>query len=626
MQGSQDVGDDRDDRTDADRRADGDGPVAGGGPPSRHGPGAGAEPEKVGQDPSADKPALLPDPLDSIAEVISGEAATPCIGRDAEVTEIIAGLGRSDPVTTVLVGPSGSGRTSVVRALAVRLAAHDYRGPLAGAQVIAVDPNKVLAREPAVTLQKAFDAACRLPETVVVLEDFEVLAGLSWGPARDHATLTVLRGALGRQGLRLLLVFNQRFVSHLIEHDADLGGRLNAVPIPPLSGPGLLEVGRTAATRLGAHHGTGVPDAVVAAAAAPTPEDHSPAHPAKLIERLDAACVRAVLQGRDEVAPGDLDLPEQREQREQGEQGATVGLAAFLRERIVGQDLAIERVTGRLALTRSEMDLQPERPDGVFLFVGPQGAGKKTLARALATALAGSPEALIRLDLEQAVDQYAVAGEFSQPSASAASSTTRMMAGPPTLSERVRAQPNAVIVLESIEQAHPWIRKLLLGMFDTGRLRGAAGVEADFSRTVVVLIADLDTPGRAGPGIGFTSGGEQDLGVSRIPHIRQVCPPELWSRIDDVILFERLSLQSIRDIAARELTEVCRKLAQRGILLEFDDAALAVVTERDYIPEFGARHLRRNLEQLVLQPGAQLPAGRYRINAADGGLAATPVA
>ena len=550
----------------------------------------------------------LPGVLGAVAAVIEGVAEDAVIGRDREVEAIITALGRRDPIAPVIIGPSGSGRSSVVRHLASHLSSGSYHGPLAGTTVIAVDPTAVIAKDRAGTLRSVIEAARNLEDAILVLDDVELLGGLGWGQSVDLGSLAIIRGAVGRHDLRLLLVLDERFRADLEVHDRELAAELLPIELPPLDDTTLLQIGRDAGQRLGTYHGATVPEPVVAVAASPAPNGGTRQHPALLVERLDAACVRAAMQSRDEIEVADLDLPADADAL------GTAELEEHLLNRIVGQDVAVERVVGRLALTRSQMDLRPERPDGVFLFVGPTGVGKTAFAVELATSLAGARDALVRLDMSEYVHESSI-NRLVGPAPGYVGSTEPSQ----WLTTRVREQPDAVILLDEIEKAHPRVWNTFLQVFDGGRLTDGRGTEADFSRAVIILTSNLGAAEAARPALGFTggAGGQERARQGLVDAVRAAFPPELFNRLDDVIVFDALSPQAIHEIASREVGQMLSRLARRGIVMELGPGVIDHLAETGYDPAFGARHLHRNIETLLLQPAARLPAGRYRVEVAD---------
>ena len=556
-------------------------------------------------------PASLPQSLAAVARIVQPQDPSPVLGRGEVVDELITALARRTPLNPVIVGPSGSGRSSILQALADRIAATNGVGALAQTRVLRVDAAAVIARERAKTLQSVFKTASSLGDLIVALDDAEVLAGLGWGQSVDIGCLATIRAALGDPKVRIALVLDQRFRATLEVQDQELAGELHWLALPALPEEALGRIGRAASDELAEHHRIKIPDEVIEQAALPAPRGSGLAHPALLISRLDGAGVRAALRGATQAEVADLDLATEFEQPE------IAALEQVLRARIVGQEVAIERVTGRLTLTRNRMDLRPERPDGVFLFVGPTGVGKTALALALSEALVGPERTPIRLDMSEYVHD---------------SSITRLVGPPPGyvgstepdqwLTTRVAEVPDAVVVLDEIEKAHPVVWNTFLQVLDAGRLTDSRGGEVDFSRTVIIMTSNLGAADAVRPATGFiTSASERSVATERmLDAVRSALPPELFNRLDDVVMFDPLSTATIHEIADREVAAVVERLRGRGLSLTLGDNVVDHLAETGYDLAYGARHLQRNIERLLLQPAARLTPGSYRVSIASNEL------
>jgi ATP-dependent Clp protease ATP-binding subunit ClpA len=558
-----------------------------------------------------EQPRRLPAGLDDVVVPVKAEWPSGMLGRDELVDKVVLALARKRPRTPLLVGRAGAGRSSVAQALADRLAAPGYDGPLSGAFVVRLDAVAVVGKDRMRTLRHALQALDGLDDAVIVVDDLELLAGLGWGNNVDLPSLNVLRAAIGRPRSRLVMMLDDRFRARLEAQDRELYEELLLMPVPPLSPDDLLRVGQAEAARLSAHHGVSIADNVVAAAGAPAAPTATRDHPALLVSRLDGASVRAAMQGRIEVTETDLDLVT----CSQGNGDTEV--EALLRRRIVGQDVAIERVTGRLALTRAEMDLRPERPDGVFLFVGPTGVGKTAFALALGEALGGRTGDVIRLDMSEYLHETAVNRLIGPPPGYVGSTEPDQW-----LTTRVRDQPDAVILVDEIEKAHLQVWNTFLQVFDAGRLTDGRGREADFSRTVIVLTSNLGAAEAAKPQVGFGAGEDQRaIATERLlAAVRSALPPELLNRLDDVIVFDPLPVAAIHEIAVRELEAAVDRLGRRGVRLIIEGGVVGHLSESGYDPAYGARHLHRNIERQLLQPAARLPTGEYRVSVSPDGL------
>jgi ATP-dependent Clp protease ATP-binding subunit ClpC len=268
-----------------------------------------------------------------------------------------------------------------------------------------------------------------------------------------------------------------------------------------------------------------------------------------------------------------------------------------LHERVVGQDEAVDVVAE--AVRRSRVGLgDPDRPIGSFLFLGPTGVGKTELARALADALFGDEDRMIRLDMSEFQERHTV---------------SRLVGSPPgyvgyedagQLTEAVRRRPYSVVLLDEIEKAHPDVFNTLLQVLDDGRLTDSQGRTVDFKNTVVIMTSNLGSElivGRRAP-LGFgssTSPAQGDLREQILRRLREAFRPEFLNRIDEIVVFQQLEPEQLRRIADLLLDETRRRMAAQDITLEFSPEAVDWLAQRGYQPEFGARPLRRVIQREV---------------------------
>jgi ATP-dependent Clp protease ATP-binding subunit ClpC len=288
-----------------------------------------------------------------------------------------------------------------------------------------------------------------------------------------------------------------------------------------------------------------------------------------------------------------------------------------LHARVVGQDEAVSAVAE--AIRRSRAGLGDEnRPVGSFLFLGPTGVGKTELARALAVALFGEEDRMVRLDMSEYGERHTVA---------------RMVGAPPgyvgygeagQLTEAVRRRPYSVLLLDEIEKAHPDVFNVLLQVLDDGRLTDGQGRTVDFRNTVVIMTSNVGSEliTNHGATLGFDThrglGTDADSAALRdriMPRLRDVFRPEFLNRIDEIIVFRRLDPDQLVTVTDLLLAETRRRLAAKDVTVEFTPAAVRRLAELGYQPEFGARPLRRTIQREVdnrlsgLLLAGQLPAG-----------------
>ncbi len=281
-----------------------------------------------------------------------------------------------------------------------------------------------------------------------------------------------------------------------------------------------------------------------------------------------------------------------------------------LKKRIIGQSEAIEKITRAIRRARAGLG-DPRRPIGSFIFLGPTGVGKTELARALADFLFEDSESLVRIDMSEYMEKFAV---------------SRLIGAPPgyvgyeeggQLTEKVRRRPYSVVLLDEIEKAHPDVFNILLQLMDDGTLTDSFGRKVNFRNTVVIMTSNVGTRQiRDGKTVGF--GAEQideshDAMKSKITdELKKLFNPELLNRIDDTVIFRALNVEDIKEIVDILIADVATRLAEKGISFTLTDDARNFLAKNGFEPMLGARPLRRAIQKYLEDPLAEeLLRGQY---------------
>jgi ATP-dependent Clp protease ATP-binding subunit ClpC len=315
------------------------------------------------------------------------------------------------------------------------------------------------------------------------------------------------------------------------------------------------------------------------------------------------------------------------------ERDRLLSLERYLHERVIGQDEAVAAVSEAVRRSRAGLG-DPGRPVGSFLFLGPTGVGKTELARALTEALFGADSKMIRVDMSEFQERHTV---------------SRLIGAPPgyvgyeeagQLTEAVRRRPYSVILLDEIEKAHPDVFNILLQVLDDGRLTDGQGRTVDFKNTVLIMTSNLgsDLITRQGTTLGFggsdastVSAAEGALRDQLLRRLRESFRPEFLNRIDEIIIFNQLDRDELRQITQLQLEETRRRLHAQDVVVNFTQAAVDWIADHGYQPEFGARPMRRTIQREVdnqlsrMLLDGQISSGQeVTVDVADGQLAFRP--
>ena len=285
----------------------------------------------------------------------------------------------------------------------------------------------------------------------------------------------------------------------------------------------------------------------------------------------------------------------------EGEREKLLKIEEHLHTRVIGQEEAVSAVSNAVRRSRAGLS-DPNRPNGSFLFLGPTGVGKTELCKALANFLFDSESAMVRIDMSEFMEKHSVA---------------RLIGAPPGyvgydeggyLTELVRRKPYSVILLDEVEKAHPDVFNILLQVLEDGRLTDGQGRTVDFRNTVIIMTSNM------GSDLILESAGKahyEELKQKISNVIGDYFRPEFLNRIDEMVIFHSLEKEHVQQIAAIQLTQLSERLKDNGILFDYTEAALASISDKGFDPVYGARPLKRAIQQWVENPLAeQILAGK----------------
>ncbi|GBC91965.1 ATP-dependent Clp protease ATP-binding subunit ClpL [bacterium HR15] len=534
----------------------------------------------------------------NLNEQVRAGALPRVVGRDEEINSLMEALCRPINPYAVLVGLEGVGRRAVVQGLAQRIVAGDAPQPLHDRPVI-VFPQLFDAPEFYLALVEEASTS----GAILYLEPFEIFLNAP-APPLEALRLQFLSDLVTRRIPLIGAVSSMESFRRQIGRAPDLLKRFQPIPVRPLNAEETLWVLQQLREHFHTQLGIEIDDETLALIVQVAEEriQHRP-FPDKAITVLDYAVGMTRMRGQKRVAP-----PIVWEAMKQitglpignGEQSLVAhlqGLRAFLQSHIIGQEHAIETLVNTISLKIRRLDLYPERPNGVFLFVGPTGVGKSETAYALAEYFFGSRDRLLRLDMNQFSEPYTVARFIG-----AEPSYAGLEAGS-SLFDFVAETPFCVVLLDEIEKVHENVLQILLQIFDEGYFVDAQGRRVSFADTIIVMTSNLH-PEAA---VGFLR--EKHSPEDWLRLFAENFPSEFINRIDALCIFQPLEKHHLRQIIeTRFLPRLQAIYRQRGLELVVEEAALEWLAERGYSEHYGARELERVIErELLLQLAPYVP-------------------
>ena len=548
----------------------------------------------------------------------AGGGIDPVIGRENEITRVIQILSRRSKNNPVLVGEPGVGKTAVAEGLAQRVVSGKVPDTLKNRRIVTLDIASMLA---GTKYRGDFEdrVKCVIKEVqragniIVFIDELHTIVGAGSAEGAIDAS-NILKPALGRGEIQVIGATTREEYRKHIEKDAALERRFQPVNVPEPSQAESEQMLLALRGGLEAHHGLKISSEAVTASvklsARYIPDRFLPD---KAIDLLDEASSRVRLAEKGTrprlVEPQDVaevvsfwtGVPTSSITEDEGRR--LLRLEDALHNRVIGQNEAVAAVAR--AIRRGRVGLSdPQRPLGSFLFLGPTGVGKTELCRALAEAVYGDESALIRLDMSEFMEKHAV---------------SKLIGSPPgyigyeeggQLTEKVRRRPWSVILFDEIEKAHEDVYNLLLQIMEDGRLTDSTGRRADFRNTIVVMTSNVGakaiTDGR--PSLGF-AGVERDAdGEAKkavMAELKRTFRPEFLNRVDDTIVFSRLTKPEVKKIAAGMTAALEKRMLDLGVEMSVTDNALDLLADKGFDPAYGARPLRRFISSSLEDQAAE---------------------
>lgn len=543
----------------------------------------------------------------------------PIIGRESEIEQMIEILLCKTKNNIMILGDSGVGKTSLIYGLVQKMRSGDIPEKLKGKRIVQIYFSPLIAgaklrgqfEERVIKLLKKI----KEEDCISFIDDIHTISSNMAVRASGLDIISLLKPAMDKGEIQIIATSNFDEFRNSLEKETSFIRNFQTIKLEELSVEDTIKVIFSRKDSIEEHHNVRIYINDI-----PKLVENVKIYlrdrflPDKALDVLDRASSKVALkfsrgEKEDNIAR-EIDFAEVISELS-GIPIAKIStslkerlsaLEETLKKRVVGQDEAIENLARAIRTAKLNLDTHTKRPDGVFLFIGPTGVGKTELAKALADALFGDEEKLIRLDMSEYMERFTY---------------SRLVGSPPgyvgyydqnQLTDLVRQKPYCVILIDEIEKADPQLLNIFLQVFDAGRLTDGRGKTAYFDHATIIMTSNIGTSLYSKVNVGYESSGRMNK-VSRsqlMKEIKRYFPPEFLNRLDEIIFFKPLNLEDVKKIVLLQLEDVRNRLFKEGKELVITESAIETIAKNGYSEEYGARNISREIRRSALDKIAEL--------------------
>lgn len=543
----------------------------------------------------------------------------PIIGRDSEIEQMIEILLCKTKNNIMILGDSGVGKTSLIYGLVQKIRSGDVPEKLKGKKIVQIYFSPLIAgaklrgqfEERVIKLLKKI----KEEDCITFIDDIHTISSNMAVRASGLDVISLLKPAMDKGEIQIIATSNFDEFRNSLEKEPSFIRNFQTIKLEELSVEDTIKVIFSRKDAIEEHH-----NVRISANDIPKLVENVRIYlrdrflPDKALDVLDRASSKVALKfsrgEREDNTVREMDFAEVISELSgipiakisTSLKERLLNLEETLKRRVVGQDEAIEILARAIRTAKLNLDTHTKRPDGVFLFIGPTGVGKTELARALADALFGDEEKLIRLDMSEYMEKFTY---------------SRLVGSPPgyvgyydqnQLTDLVRQKPYCVILIDEIEKADPQLLNIFLQVFDAGRLTDGRGKTAYFDHATIIMTSNIGTSLYSRVNVGYESSGKMNK-VSRsqlMKEIKRYFPPEFLNRLDEIIFFKPLTMDDVKKIVLLQLKEVKERLLKEGKELVITESAIETIAKNGYSEEYGARNISREIRRSALDKIAEL--------------------